>query len=497
MRSAAAAFHKSLPEQAHPINGDERLFPNGACSFSKALPHNSRGEPLPDAYRRLMKAIESGSFADFESVPLGGPVKLSNPLAQSAFELEGPDSHQLGMPAPPAFSSAEQAGEIVELYWHALTRDIPFSRWAHDETIAAAVADLNAREDFRGPKIAGRVTQQTLFRISAPGVVDGPYVSQFLLKPIPYGNLSMEQRYRVAAPGQNFGLAYKDWLAIQNGLMPMEEIEYGSIPGYIATQRGLTGFVQRDYTYQAFLSAALILSRIGPKALSDTNPYKRSRKQAGFATFGEAQIIDCMTRAANASLKAAWFQKWQLHRRIRPEEFAFRVHGTLAGSAGYPLAGDLARSAVMARLESSTGGLLLPLAYPEGCPVHPSYPAGHATIAGACATMLKAFFDEEFEIPDPVASREDGAALTPYKGTLTLGGELNKLASNIAIARDAAGLHWRSDSVEGIRLGEAVALGLLRDVAATGAEPFQGFRLTTFDGNKITAGAPALTSGTG
>jgi hypothetical protein len=485
IRSAAAAFHKSEPDQAHPVNGDERLSPNGALSFSKALPHNSRGEPLPDSYRRLVRALESGSFEQLESVMLGGSMKLSNPLAQDAFELEGPDSHQLGIAAPPAFSSAAQAGEMVELYWRALTRDIPFERWAHDETIAAAAADLNAREDFRGPKSGDKVTAQTLFRIDAPGVLDGPYVSQLLLKPVPYGNLSMEQRYRVAAQGRNFGQLFKHWLAMQNGVMAMEEIEYGAIPTYIATQRGLAGFVQRDYTYQAFLSAALILSRIGPSALSDTNPYKQSRTQAAFATFGEPQIIDCMSRAANASLKVAWFQKWRLHRRIRPEEFAFRVHQTLAGKEAYPLAADLGRAAVVARLQSSTGGLLLPLAYPEGCPVHPSYPAGHAVIAGACSTMLKAFFDGDFEIPDPVTSREDGTALTPYQGRLTVGGELNKLAANIAIARDAAGVHWRSDSVEGIRLGEAVALGMLRDVARTNPEPFGGFRLTTFDGQKV------------
>jgi hypothetical protein len=334
------------------------------------------------------------------------------------------------------------------------------------------------------------VTAQTLFRIAAPGVLDGPYISQFLLQPVPYGSLPMDQRYRVAAPGRNFGVLYKDWLALQNGLMTMEEVEYERTPRHLVTQRGLTGVAHRDYTFQAFLCAALILSHFGPAALSDTNPYKRSRTQAGFATFGQPQIIDCMARAANASLKAAWFQKWLVHRRIRPEEFAFRVQETSAGKARYPFSGDLAKSTALGTIQSSTGGLLLPLAYPEGCPVHPSYPAAYAVIGGACSTMLKAFFNEEFEIPDAVTSDADGEALAACQDTLTVGGELNKLASNIAMARNAAGVHWRSDSVEGIRLGEAVALGLLRDIAATGAEPFDGFRLTTFDGKKVTVGLP-------
>jgi hypothetical protein len=490
IRTAAAVFHKSLGEQAHPKNGDERLYPGGAASFSKSLLHDSRGEPLPGMYARLVRALESGSFGELESVVLGGPMKLSNPLAQNAFELEGPDSHQLGMAAPPSFSSAQQAGEMVELYWQAITRDIPFSEWKRSETIAEATGDLTLREDFRGPKIGGRVTAQTLFRIAAPGVLDGPYVSQFLLAPVPYGGLPMEQRYRLATLGRDFGVRYRDWLALQNGLMTMEEVEYETFPRYLATQRGLAGFVHRDYTFQAFLCAALILSQFGPAALSDSNPYRRSRTQTGFATFGEPQIIDCMARAANASLKAAWFQKWLVHRRIRPEEFAFRVHETQAGRARYPLSSDLANSTALGAIQSLSGGLLLPLAYPEGCPIHPSYPAGHAVIAGACSTMLKAFFNEEFEIPNPVAGDADGLGLIPCGEILTVGGELNKLAANLAVARNAAGVHWRSDSEQGVRLGETVALGLLRDIAATGTEPFGGFQVTTFDGNKVRVEAP-------
>ena len=58
----------------------------------------------------------------------------------------------------------------------------------------------------------------------------------------------------------------------------------------------------------------------------------------------------------------------------------------------------------------------------------------------------------------------------------------SKLASNIALARDAAGVHFRSDSVEGLKLGEAVAIGLLADYSRTYSERFDGFVLTRFDG---------------
>ena len=73
-------------------------------------------------------------------------LKLSNPLAETAFDLEGLDSCQFTMPPPPDCASAAQAGEMVELYWQALTRDVPFSRWDRDATIAAAADDLKAFE---------------------------------------------------------------------------------------------------------------------------------------------------------------------------------------------------------------------------------------------------------------------------------------------------------------------------------------------------------------
>lgn len=66
--------------------------------------------------------------------------------------------------------------------------------------------------------------------------------------------------------------------------------------------------------------------------------------------------------------------------------------------------------------------------------------------------------------------------------TLTVGGELNKLAANIALGRDAAGVHWRSDGTEGLRLGEAVAISVLTDMKGCFNEEFNGFSLTKFDG---------------
>ena len=110
-----------------------------------------------------------------------------------------------------------------------------------------------------------------------------------------------------------------------------------------------------------------------------------------------------------------------------------------------------------------------------------------SAIAGACVTVLKAFSKEAFVLPNPVVASADGLSLLPYKGAeLTVGGELNKLAANIALGRNAAGVHWRSEGIEGLKLGEAVAIGILTDLRATYTEDFGGFSFTKFDGMAIT-----------
>ena len=69
---------------------------------------------------------------------------------------------------------------------------------------------------------------------------------------------------------------------------------------------------------------------------------------------------------------------------------------------------------------------------------------------------------------------------------LTLGGELNKLAANVAMARNFAGIHWRTDYTNSILLGEEVAIRMLMDLKMTYNEDFQGYTFTKFDGTRIT-----------
>ncbi|MEL7482676.1 MAG: phosphoesterase, partial [Pseudomonadota bacterium] len=88
-------------------------------------------------------------------------------------------------------------------------------------------------------------------------------------------------------------------------------------------------------------------------------------------------------------------------------------------------------------------------------------------------------------IPNPVQANRNGSELIPWGGeALTLGGELNKLVANVTHARDAAGMHWRSDG-EGNLIGEAVGIALLADYSVTYNEEFDGLTLRKFNGQRI------------
>jgi hypothetical protein len=258
--------------------------------------------------------------------------------------------------------------------------------------------------------------------------------------------------------------------------------------------------VHRDFSFQAFMNAALIALRMGGErgddVLSPTNPYRGSRTQFGDITFGNKNLLSMLAQASLLAQKVAYYQKWQIHRRARPECIGGRIDVHLTGRKSYDIHPAVLHSEALGRIKAANDSFLLPSAYPEGCPTHPSYPAAHAVNAGACATVLKAFLDESYEMRLPVQASADGTQLEPWSGeTLRLGGEIDKLASNIALARDAAGVHFRSDSIEGLRLGEAVAIGLLADYSRTYSERFDGFIFTQFDGRRVRVTQGAVQGG--
>jgi len=487
LRHEAALFHKGLPLPSHDTNDDDTRYANAVASFTKTLPHTTDGLVLPEAYAALRHAMSTGDPADFDVIPRGGVGKLINPQSAFAFQLDGADSHHLALRVPPAFASAETAGEMEELYWLALTRDVSFANYDTDATIAAAANALSHSSDFRGPKIGGAVTSGTIFRGTFPGELTGPFVSQFLWRAVPYGPYTVTQKVRPGVAGVEYMTDYTAWLNIQNGFAaPVFQQVDPAATRFINDNRALSAYLRADFSSQAFINASLILNSFGLSALSPSNPYRSSLNQGGQGTFGGGEFIGMIAHACHLALLACWYQKWSVHRKLRPEAFAGAIHNMKTTTARYDIHPEILSSPVLAKIQLLYGGYLLPMAYPEGSPAHPSYPAGHAAFAGAGATMLKAFYNEAFVIPSPVVASADGATLNPYGGALTVGNELNKLASNVALGRDASGVHWRSDGTEGMKLGEAVAIAVLQDLRNCYNESFDGFAFTKFDGTPIT-----------
>jgi len=487
--AAKAELRLRVPNEV--TNGDEARFPNYIGNFSKGLAHNTIGEVDPASYASLLTAVNSGDPRLFEQIVLGGRVPLVDPQAGLAFDLEGTDSHQLAIGTPPSVASREMADTAVENYWMALCRDVNFTQYGNDPLAQEAIAELNSLPAFHGPK---PVTPQTLFRGFTAGDILGPYVSQFLLQPFAYGAVPITQLLTTYLPDMDYMTDQAHWLAVQNGAGPFDSNKADPNPQHMRNGRGLSAYVHIDVLFEAYFNACLILIDNGAP-LDPNNPYANSRTQAGFGTFGNPHLKALVAEVSQRALKAVWYVKWFVHRHLRPEEFGGLVHMTKTNQASYPLHADVLNSQAVAQVFAKNHTYFLPHAFPEGCPQHPSYGQGHATVAGACSTIVKAWFDDTAplsSVPNLTISKasEDGFSLVPYDGAdrdqLTIGGEMNKLAANIGIGRNHAAVHWRHDYADSLPLGEAVAISMLRDMARCWNESFAGFSFTKFDGTRIT-----------
>ena len=544
VRERAAEVAAARPHDEHANNNDEANYPDQPLigTYSKGLRHDALGDPEPGSYATLLRALQSEDPADFEEIILGvlppetRRLKLTNPQSGLAFDIAGPDAQERSMPPAPRFDSEVTAHEMGELYWMAVARDVPFVNYASDPAISAAITSLNG--EFARFGGTTPVTAQNVFRGIYPGEQLGPYVSQFLLRGnadprkldgegrdadegfISYGARTIDQRLRPAAPGVDYIFNFSTWLSVQNGLDRRGMDQFDTVRRFIHTLRDGATFVHFDQVVDAFYNAAWILMSepVGTQLLAagatgrpqidlefpldQGNPYDPpgtamdSRTQAPFATFGPPHLLQALAEVLGRALRAVWWQKWGVHRRLRPEEYGGRVYNQVTGARTYPLHTSIVtslQSGGLAPFYGQTGErfptYLLPQAYPEGGPTHPAYGAGHATGSGACATILKAFFDESTPIENPLQASADGLSLVPYTGAdagqMTVGSELNKLAGNIALFRNAAGVHWRSDYTESLPFGEAIAIGLLQEMSLGFNEDDAFFELTKFDGQRI------------
>lgn len=495
-----------------PDNGDLTRFTDFSANYSKVLRHDGLGVPNRQSYQSFIDALTSETFQGLNNVIIGSPgggpnSKMNGPATAFAFDLEGLDSHAYSIPAAPSVATAQTATEQVEHYWASLLRDVPFTEYATNATVADAVADLNSRS-FLQSGGAGQwplpVTPQNLFRgrvFANDGNVKGPYVSQFLLQPTFFGAQPLNQKYQTFLPNQAFLTDVGSYQAVQNGGATGEPLVDPTLR-HIRNGRDFTAYTRVDALHQAYFVALLVL--LGIKAPPNPgNPYNTSVTQKPFGTLGPPDALATIPEVATRALKASWFRKWVADLRLRPEEYgalveARRINSTPKPQASTALHADVLTSAVLPRILATFGSHLMPVAFPEGSPTHPCYTGGHSTVSGACATMIKFFIDGKTKLrplllaagSDIKQPTSDGLSLVNYTGadrdSIDINGELSKLAFNIPFGHGVhSGIHFRSSNYWGILLGEMVALSVLQDRAKGYNEPFT-INITKFDGTTAT-----------
>lgn len=541
-RMASAWRVVSKRRLAQPDNGDF-AFADKRGSFSKGLMHDAEtGLVDRAAFAALADALRSKRGAVFGAIEAIDPQHLgaggetrkwANPVGGRAFAVLGGDPQQFSIPAAPAFGSDELTFEIAENYWMALLRDLPFHQYETHPVAAQAAEELTRLRDTAAaeraakglppealaPTEGGAITPRLLFRGLTAGDRAGPFLSQFLVHPVPFGAQGFHQRNKTLRAGRDYMTQWDEWLQVQNGapraLLPED---FDDDLHYLRNGRDLSQWVHVDVLFQSYFNACLMLlqgadaaSAVGGgigATKSPTNPYVTiedangvvvkpgAQRQQGFGTLGDPGHIAMMCEAAPLALLAVWFQKWFVHLRLRPEAYAARVEIDRRAPGTFGLPPSLMDSIAVAQTVRRHGTALLPMAFPEGSPMHPSYGAGHATVAGACVTILKALFKGDEVFPDPMDVWVDETGhehMVSYTGgALTIEGELDKLASNIAQGRNLAGVHWRSDTTYSLRLGEQVAIQVLRAYARGYAEFARGdvaFRFNRFDGSTQTVTA--------
>ena len=477
-------------------------------SFTKPLNHNgSDGRLISNGdYENMRNAILNNDQILLSTVPLapGSTAKFVNPLASLATTLIGGASCSFNVDVPPSLSSDAGAADIVENYSLALARDVSFINFSIDATITTILnashmnkPDILANLRYYVP-VNVAFTAQTLFRGIGTDELVGPYISQLLLLDVPMGAGKLIQKYTTllprGGPTVEWGVNATDTISIQNGVLTgLAALAPAIDPTkrYIFNGRSLAEAVHNDPAYQYFYQASLILSALGALPNPGFPVYPN---QTGFITgFGGPDVTCSIAEVTALALEAAWYYKWVVHRKLRPDVFALWVHNVknsiVTNSGNFDLSNVVLNNGILTDILGLYGNYTLPMCYREGCPSHPAYPSGHATIAGACSTIIKMFYDCEKpwaslagvisgtlsnSIAGPVQADATGSNLVAYTGTdvgaLSIFGEVNKLASNVATGRNWSGVHYRSDGVQGMLLGEQIAIKYMGDKLAACVE---------------------------
>ena len=262
---------------------------------------------------------------------------------------------------------------------------------------------------------------------------------------------------------------------------------------YMRNGRALATSTHNAEIAQAYFIAYLVLRSLGMRA-NPTNPYAAYKNQKPFGTFGGPDIAATLGTVAKAALNAAWYQKWIVHLRPRPEAGAGLVHLVLTKPPGSPLPQAPVNEVVLDQRrfisapsrawEKSFSVAGLPGRFADA-PVLPGRP-GHGR--RRLHHRPEVFFRRRRYLPASgyAVDRRVGARALHRSGKSHGQGELHKLAHNMSFGHGIhAGINWRSDTDQSIVLGEQVALRFLQDQVFSYSEKVK-VTITLLNGDQFT-----------
>ncbi|GIT92340.1 phosphoesterase [Jannaschia pagri] len=537
-----------------------------AVVCSKGQDHDDYGLAIPgDGALRSTQATGTRRFRTTALDGASWAALKGSPPNTTAREALPKQVLGLDVAPEPRLGSDQLAAEMAELYAMAILRDKPFEELRDGQHGAATTVHALRKMSWfdegaptpdrhmqpqtsEGPRgKRNRLSPQSLFRAAAPGCAVGPYVSQFLLignsgltgglTPdmgfVTFGTQRMSQMIARHVSGVDYMRDWAEWLDVQDGADTASAQAFDGTRGFICTPRDLSARMRQSAPEEPFVTAYYLL--LAAEAAADDGLPEPTSLRSSAPPLTAADVLSLISEAASAAQVLLAEQAARGRGRLQPE-----VLGALATlvtngegarlGAARPLVEthveklEAAATANFDLLEAvnqmpTTGqfggepkgppfqlsrNLMLPMAFAEGAPKEAAFGARQATVAGACATLLKAMFKISTDGAAPLTLDQVGTGTlgTTYvpNGTgsclvattapedagsqLTLQGELNKLAANVALARSFAGIHTYGASWDAMRMGERLAVGLLLDRLAASDQP-ASLTFESFDGDAL------------
>lgn len=424
--------------------------------YTKGLVHDTEGNVENGGVMALLDALGARDNDKLERLILSNGCRLLDPSAAWANDLIGKSINVYRYSKIPGLSSEILASNMLELYCMVLVRDVKFSAYGGDEKIKQCCEYLNQLGGiaFYPKGLIG----DYMFRVPIGGSMMGLYVSQFLYRDVRIGGFIHKQKYMTPIEGIDYMVSWESAIRAQNGEVTKKLA--GMNPGarYIVTGRDLAYYGYVSNIYDPYYNAIRILEHLGIPRRA-----KGSKTQQRYINGGVADVEAVLGMVGRNALLAAWYTKWN-GMGVRPEAVGIEVERIFkTGHNPCSISDTLLKNSVLPAIYNKQKSYLLPQVYPEGAPLCPGYPSGAATVAGACVTVLKFFYEcnHDIEIMQPDA---DGKYLIKTGKKVTVSAELDKLASNIAYSRAWAGVNFWVDIIAGLKKGERVALSCLSDL---------------------------------